>query len=89
MASRSVVINFSSPALAVPPPSTPGVKVSHRPIIDDDGSEIVRAPVSTDVVVTPWKKLIRVSLQKRKSPAMSEAVRVLVIRVTEWKTPRQ
>ncbi|CAH0319980.1 hypothetical protein SRABI89_05266 [Pseudomonas koreensis] len=53
MASRSVVINFSSPALAVPPPRTPGVKVSHRPIIDDDGNEMVRAPVSTDVVVTP------------------------------------
>ena len=33
------------------------------------GSEMVRAPVSIDVVVTPWKKLIRVSLQKRKSPA--------------------
>jgi hypothetical protein len=38
-------------------------------MIEDDGSEMVRAPVSTDVVVTPWKKLIRVSLQKRKSPA--------------------
>jgi hypothetical protein len=38
-------------------------------MIDDDGSEMVRAPVSTDVVVTPWKKLIRLVLQKRKSPA--------------------
>ena len=49
----SVVINFSSPALAVPPPRTPGVKVSHSPIMEDDGKEIVRAPVLMSVVVTP------------------------------------
>ncbi|MNG33404.1 hypothetical protein D3C84_1196470 [compost metagenome] len=53
MASRSVVINTRSPALAVPPPSTPGVKVSHRPMIEDEGSEMVRAPVSISEVVTP------------------------------------
>jgi len=39
--------------LAVPPPSSPGLKVSHKPMIDEDGNEIVRAPVSTEVVVTP------------------------------------
>ncbi|MNG18932.1 hypothetical protein D3C84_1030430 [compost metagenome] len=65
MASRSVVININSSALAVPPPSTPGVKVSHRPMIDDDGSAMVRAPLSISEVVTPWKKpLIKVNLQK-------------------------
>ncbi|MNR46716.1 hypothetical protein D3C85_1657210 [compost metagenome] len=53
MASRSDVSNTRSPALAVPPPRMPGVKVSHRPMIEDDGSEIVRAPVSIREVVTP------------------------------------
>ena len=30
-----------------------GMKVSHRPMIEDDGSEIVRAPVSIREVVMP------------------------------------
>ncbi|MNF91118.1 hypothetical protein D3C76_1457410 [compost metagenome] len=53
IASRSEVISFSSPASAVPPPSMPGEKVSHSPMIDDDGSDMVRAPVSISEVVTP------------------------------------
>ncbi|MNC65310.1 hypothetical protein D3C75_1155870 [compost metagenome] len=52
-ASRSLVINTRSLALALAP--GPGVKVSTRPMIEDDGSAMVRAPVSTLVTVTPWK----------------------------------
>ena len=50
IASRSLVINFTSLSSAVGAPSAPGpgVKVSHRPMIEDDGSEMVRAPDSTD-----------------------------------------
>ncbi|MNC76266.1 hypothetical protein D3C75_1279520 [compost metagenome] len=51
--------------------------MSHRPMIDDDGSEIVRAPLSISEVVTPWKKpLIKVNLQKWKSPAFARLLGV-------------
>ncbi|MNJ53421.1 hypothetical protein D3C77_488060 [compost metagenome] len=50
-ASRSLVISTSSSALALA--VRPGVKVSTRPMIEDDGKAMVRAPVSTFVTVTP------------------------------------
>ncbi|MOA59407.1 hypothetical protein D3C78_1840110 [compost metagenome] len=50
-ASRSLVISTRSLALALA--VGPGVKVSTRPMIEDDGKPMVRAPVSTFVTVTP------------------------------------
>ncbi|MNE87416.1 hypothetical protein D3C80_1846170 [compost metagenome] len=50
-ASRSLVISTRSLALAVA--SGPGKKVSTKPMIEDDGKAMVRAPVSTFVTVTP------------------------------------
>ncbi len=55
MASRSLVIIFSSLTAAnwTTSGATLGVKTSHKPMIEDDGSAMVRAPVSTVVMVMP------------------------------------
>ncbi|MNE47359.1 hypothetical protein D3C80_1417620 [compost metagenome] len=50
-ASRSLVISTRSLYLAVAVP--PSVKVSTKPMIEDDGRAMLRAPVSTFVTVTP------------------------------------
>ncbi|EGH42762.1 hypothetical protein PSYPI_10305 [Pseudomonas syringae pv. pisi str. 1704B] len=55
MASRSLVISFSSLTAAnwATSGAVLGVKASHSPMIEDDGSAMVRAPVSTVVMVMP------------------------------------